>query len=305
MAVHPEASDGQILVVGDVHGRWGAPDRVFVEKAQPDLCLFVGDLGDEDVRVVAEIASVQADIAVVLGNHDAWSSFSKKRCTNDLRRILERLARKHIGYQRRELPSLGLSLIGARPFSWGGPSLRSPELYDELFGIRTMEESADRIVALAEDAATDRLVLVAHNGPLGLSQTPTDIWGKDFADATGDWGDRDLALAIARIVRSGKKVVCVIAGHMHDRVQRTVSRRRRFVERDGIIYVNPAVVPRRRQRGDGAEVGHFVRLRFTAGSLDRVEELWVGGGGVEVGSREPNIPSLRGVQDGALGGDIA
>lgn len=247
-----------------------------MENGDQDLVAFVGDLGDEDVELVQEVSAIAAEKAVILGNHDAWQSFSRRRPTGKLRQSLEALDRDHIAYAVREIPNAGISMIGARPFSWGGPSLRSPELYDRLYGITDMTSSADKIYEAARCAQHRDLVLLAHNGPSGLSRAPQDIYGKDFGRAGGDWGDPDLELAIQRIERSGWRVPCVIAGHMHHRLlSPRGALRTRFLMRGSTLYVNPAIVPRIRPMADGETVAHFVRMVWCEGSLDRVDEIWV------------------------------
>ena len=128
------------------------------------------------------------------------------------------------------MPEAGISVVGARPFSWGGQSLRSPELYDEIYGVRTMRQSAAAIVDAARNAQHRDLVILAHNGPLGLGSQTNDIYGKDFGKPGGDWGDYDLALALQRIEGFGLRVREVIAGHMHHRLLhhlRRIGKRRR------------------------------------------------------------------------------
>jgi len=264
------------LIVGDLHGCWGEEDTAFLESYAHDLVLFVGDLGDEDVEIVADIGAIPVRKGVILGNHDAWQSFSAKRPTARLLASLEELGRDHLGYARREIPAAGLTLIGARPFSWGGADMRSPELYGELYGVRSMEESAQRIAALADEAESRDIVILAHNGPRGLGSNPAAIYGKDFGrHPGGDWGDRDLAWAIEQIEAGGRRVRAVIAGHMHDRLSVPRGKlRRRFVRRGETAFLNPAVVPRLRRR-DGADLRHFMLTDWCAGRLVRVEELWV------------------------------
>lgn len=265
-----------MLVVGDVHKHWRDADREFVERTAPDLAVFVGDLGDEDVAMAEAIAAVKRPKVVLLGNHDAWQSFSRKRPTQRLRGVIAALADDLLGYGIREWYEAGCSVIGARPFSWGGKSLRSPEIYRELFGIGSVEQSADRLVELARRCQHRDLMIVAHNGPKGLSSDPTDIWGKDFGQPGGDWGDEDLRLAIARIEDEGMRVRTVVAGHMHDRLSYPRgATRTRFVRRNGTLYVNAAVVPRLRVLADGTEVGHFVRLHVAGGEVSDIAEIWV------------------------------
>ncbi len=281
-------------VVGDLHRHWRSADREFLERADSDLALFVGDLGDEDVDMVQQIADIRAEKVVLLGNHDAWQSFSRRRPTSRLRESLAALGEDHLAYDVREAPRAGVSVIGARPFSWGGPSLRSPEVYDELYQVRDRDASAARIYDAARRAQHRDLVVLAHNGPTGLSREPQDIYGKDFGhDIGGDWGDADLQEAIDRIVRSGWRVPCVIAGHMHDRLMHPRGAERcRFVRRGGTVYVNPAVVPRIRSFGDGATVAYYVRMQWADGELLRLQEIWVDPEGRVREAIEPDVREL-------------
>lgn len=265
-----------LTAIGDVHRCWRQADAVYLERSRPDLALFVGDLGDEDVRMVRRIAEVGVDKAVLLGNHDAWQSFARKETTDALRESLDVLGRDHIAYAVREVPSAGISVIGARPFSWGGQSLRSPELYDEIYGVRTMRQSAAAIVDAARNAQHRDLVVLAHNGPFGLGDQPADIYGKDFGKPGGDWGDCDLALALQHIAGFGLRVRMVVSGHMHHRLLHPRgAERRRFVRRGDTVFVNCAVVPRIERSEDDDGLSYFLRTRWQHGSCLAIEELWV------------------------------
>ena len=65
-------------------------------------------------------------------------------------------------------PLKDVTLVCGRPHSMGGPTLSFPNTMIAAFGIHTLEESADRICALVDEAPTDRLVFVCHNGPIRL-----------------------------------------------------------------------------------------------------------------------------------------
>ena len=226
--------------------------------------------------MVQHIAAVSVPKAVILGNHDAWQSFGRKSSTAKLRESLDILGEDHLAYSVREVPEAGISVVGARPFSWGGQSLRSPELYDEIYGIRTMRQSAAAIVDAARGAHHRDLVILAHNGPTGLGAETNSIFGKDFGKPGGDWGDYDLALALQRIEGYGLNVRAVIAGHMHHRLnQPRDAERIRFVTRGGTLFLNTAFVPRIRQAPDGSELAYFLRTRWRAGECLSVEEVWV------------------------------
>jgi uncharacterized protein (TIGR04168 family) len=290
---HPVAT---LTVVGDVHRWWRSADATFLERSHPDLALFVGDLGDEDVEIVRRIVELPVPKAVILGNHDAWQSFGRKAATAKLQESLALLADDHIAYAVREVPRAGISVIGARPFSWGGQSLRSPELYDEIYGIHTMRQSAAAIVDAARNAQHRDLVILAHNGPLGLGAEPTDIFGKDFGKPGGDWGDRDLALAIQRIEGTGLRVRAVIAGHMHHKlVHPRGAERTRFLRRGDTLFLNAAYVPRVRTGPNGQELSYFLRTRWQAGDCVGVEEVWVDVHGDEYEAQPAPIVAVDGL----------
>jgi uncharacterized protein (TIGR04168 family) len=292
----PDPHPATLTVVGDVHRWWRAGDSTFLERSRPDLAMFVGDLGDEDVEIVRGIAALPVPKAVILGNHDAWQSFGRKRATDKLRESLALLGEDHIAYSVRELPRAGVSIIGARPFSWGGQSLRSPELYDEIYGVHTMRQSAAAIVDAARNAQHRDLVILAHNCPLGLGADPQDICGKDFGKPGGDWGDRDLALAIQRIEGLGLRIRAVIAGHMHHKLAHPRgAERTRFVRRGETLFLNAAYVPRIRQDASGEELSYFLRTRWSRGECVGIEEIWVDVHGDERSATEPRFVEIDAV----------
>ncbi len=266
-----------IIVVGDVHRHWRPGDRRFLEHGDQVTTLFVGDLGDEDVEIAEEIAKLDIEKAVILGNHDAWASFSGNAPTPALEQITEALGDDHIGYRVREVPEAGISVVGARPYSWGGESLRSAMLYDLLYGVRTMKMSARAIAETARRAQHRDVIVLAHNGPHGLGAESDSMYGKDFGKPGGDWGDRDLENAIDEMVNDYQlRVRCVIAGHMHDKLMHPSGElRQRFCTREGTNYINPAVVPRLRRQEDGTKLSYFLRLWFLDGEMTEMEELWV------------------------------
>ena len=266
--------EGEILVVGDIHGCFDETDLAFIEKKAADICLFVGDLGDEDPEVAKEVTRLETRYEVLLGNHDAWSSFRHDKISPELKSSLDILGERHLAYRTCELETLGVTLLGTRPFSWGGPSLRSPDVYHELYGIRTMEESAQAIVDAAKKAQQNTLVILAHNGPTGLGDQSTDIYGKDFGKPGGDWGDLDLQLAIKRLKDDGFDIPLVIAGHMHLRVSHPRGHKRiNILEQDGTIYLNPAHVPRIFKTANNITVHHFVSIRMAKGRVASIRQL--------------------------------
>jgi uncharacterized protein (TIGR04168 family) len=141
--------------------------------------------------------------------------------------------------------------------------------------VATLEDSAALLKRRVDQTRSERLIFLAHNGPYGLGDRPTDIWGCDFAPERGDWGDHDLTQAIAYARARGKQVLAVVAGHMHQRT-RQGGRRSWHVERDGIHYVNAARVPRVYVE-NGARQRHHVRLEVAPDGV-AVHEVTVSGG---------------------------
>lgn len=61
----------RIVFVGDVHNQWLDADEGALRALHPHLTVFVGDIGDEAVELVREIAKLELPKAVILGNHDS------------------------------------------------------------------------------------------------------------------------------------------------------------------------------------------------------------------------------------------
>jgi hypothetical protein len=67
-------------------------------------------------------------------------------------------------------------------------------------------------------------------------------------------------------------VLATVAGHMHRRTK-SGKRRPAQVQKDGVLYVNAAEVPRHRQIAGGKK-RHHVRLRITEEGA-RAQDVWV------------------------------
>lgn len=52
--------------------RWDDDSEAALRSLLPDVAVFVGDFGEEDVALVARIAAIPQRKVVILGNHDAW-----------------------------------------------------------------------------------------------------------------------------------------------------------------------------------------------------------------------------------------
>jgi uncharacterized protein (TIGR04168 family) len=277
----------KIAVIGDVHHLWdGDKDGAALQALGVDLVLFVGDLGNEAVDLVRSIAALPLPKAVILGNHDAWytmTDWGRKHRPYDPQREdwiqdqLDLLGEVHVGYGCLNLPELGLSVVGSRPFSWGGPKWRDKKFYRERLGVASFEESTQRIVAAAQTANHDRLIMIGHCGPQGLGDQPEDPCGRDWQPLGGDEGDPDFAAAIAHLQAQGKTIPLVAFGHMHHTLRHTSLHYRRSQLQDpqtGTFYLNAARTPRVQTHPEG-DRRHFALVELTGSQVTAVTHLWV------------------------------
>jgi uncharacterized protein (TIGR04168 family) len=245
----------KIAVIGDVHDQWEAADAEALQQLGVDLALFVGDFGNESVEIVRAIANLDLPKAAIMGNHDAWYSatpWGRQKCPYDRKREdwvqdqLDLLGEAHVGYGKLDLPALGLTVVGGRPFSWGGSEWKNNEFYESRYQVSGFEASTARIMAAVKAATSDTLIFIGHCGPTGLGKEAEDPCGKDWRPIGGDYGDPDLAAAIAQTQALGKQVALVTFGHMHHRLRHTQERLRKklCVDAAGTVYLNSASVPR-------------------------------------------------------------
>ncbi|KAL5709769.1 hypothetical protein ACHQM5_020416 [Ranunculus cassubicifolius] len=249
------------------HEEWTfSEDELALKFLRPDLVLFTGDIGNENVELVRSVASLQMPKAVILGNHDSWGT----------QKFSSNLGEEHVGYSRLDFPMLKLSVVGGRPFSCGGEQLFRKKLLKKRYGIKDMDASAEQISKAALGTPTDHLViLLAHNGPAGLGSNVNDICGKDW-DGGGDHGDPDLAQAISKL-KETVELPLVVFGHMHKELENG-NRKMTLVGDDNTVYVNGAIVPRVKElvgdRGKGTSRA-FTIIDFFNGRLSKIAETWV------------------------------
>ena len=276
----------KIAVVGDIHNQWEAEDAIALQELGVDLVLFVGDFGNEAVEVVRMIASVDRPKAAILGNHDAWysaSDWGRKRCPYDreqedwVQQQLDLLGDAHIGYRYLDFPEFQLSVVGSRPFSWGGNVWKNQEFYQERCGVNSFEESVERIVASAHRATYETIIYVGHNGPSGLGDKAEDPCGKDWEPLGGDHGDPDFAEAITQTQALGKKIPLVTFGHMHHSLRHTKEQLRTpiAVSPEGTVYLNAASFPRIIQT-ESDSIRNFSLVSLEAGVVSQASLVWVG-----------------------------
>jgi len=274
-----------VAVVGDIHDQWSEADGHALKALAVDLVLFVGDIGNEAVGLVRQIAALDLPKAVILGNHDAWYSatdWGRKQCpynraTED--RVLQQLATlgaTHVGYGKLDLPTLGITVIGGRPFSWGGSDWKHADFYRQYYGVNNFEESVARMQQAIDTAAYNHLIFMGHCGPTGLGSDPEAPCGRDWNPIGGDFGDPDLAEAITYARAKGKTVSLVTFGHMHHGLRHRKDRLRQRVctDQEGTLHLNAASVPRWVQVNGGTQ-RNFSLVTIDGDQLKRAVLVWV------------------------------
>ncbi len=276
----------KIAVVGDIHDQWEEEDGIALKHLGVDLVLFVGDFGNESVEVVRAIASLDIAKAAVMGNHDAWytaTEWGRKKCPYDrskedwVQEQLDLLGEAHVGYGKLDFPAFNLTVVGGRPFTWGGPEWRFADICQQRYGVSDLDESAAKIFAAVKSAAYQTIIFLGHNGPSGLGDRPEDPCGKDWHPIGGDFGDPDLAEAISLTINAGKTIPLVTFGHMHHTLRHTKKelRKRAFTSPEGIVYLNAASVPRIVENGDRKQ-RNFSIVLLEDGVVSQASSVWVG-----------------------------
>ena len=278
----------RIALIGDLHGSFDSLDVAAFNAAKYDLLIFTGDLGSGTAGNGIEIAKLVSGLTtptiVMPGNNDApflseiAAEFGHQRGLSAILDLGRSMASKRAkvvlcGYRRHRLPlpGLTLSVVTARPCAMGGGEFSFPTEVSRAYGIASIEESTERLLSLIDAVDTEQLLLLAHNGPYGLGKRKIDIWGADFLAEGGDWGDPDLAAAVARAEERGLRTI-VVAGHMHQRTKSGELRPWRE-EQDGMHFVNPAKVPRI-YAADTCELRYHVALEIDADGAALSEVEW-------------------------------
>lgn len=284
----------RIGLVGDLHGAFDPVDASQLDAEEYERILFVGDLGpgtlEGDRKVARAIARLRTPVMVMPGNNDCEHA-PEIRAELGHQRGLTTLLRQSGASHRSALVGasgdvtfcgyalhpvrvgdVDVTIVSGRPYAMGSSELSFPDALREQFGVDSLAASRDRLVACVDASVTEALVFLAHNGPLGLGASPDAMWGNDFDATSGDHGDSDLRDAIDHAVAIGRRVLGVIAGHMHSPIRGGGLRPWRD-RRDGILYLNPARLPRVVPSETGVR-RHHVELRLSARRLD-AEERWL------------------------------
>lgn len=287
----------KIVCIGDIHGQWDRDDETALRGLNPDLALFVGDYGDEDVVVTRRIADLAASstfgVAIVFGNHDAFYTAShsgRKRAPYDKNQIcrvteqLEMLAPYDVSYKSFAFDDIRLSVCGGRAFSVGGPNWKYRQFFQRFVGVGSLQHSTRLIKEAVLKSQYNTLIFLSHSGPTGLGAKPNDPCGKDWGEEPGgDYGDEDLRGAIEEARKEGIKVPLTVFGHMHKTLLKNRGARTMVKsEADGnsgseTVMVNAAVVPRHKiGHASNATLHHFQVVQMSdGGNVDSVEETWV------------------------------
>lgn len=155
----------RIALIGDLHGSFDARDVAAFNEADYDLLIFTGDLGSGTAQNGLEIAKLVSRLTtptiVMPGNNDApflaeiAAEFGHQRGLSailDLDRGMSLKRAKVIlcGYRlhRLPLPGLTLSVVTARPCAMGGGEFSFATEVSRAYGIASMEQSTERLLAL-------------------------------------------------------------------------------------------------------------------------------------------------------------
>ena len=289
-----------IAVIGDIHLQYDEWDTHFLNESDYDLVLFVGDLSEifhpkEALVIAGMLSKLEKPAIIVPGNHDVHNVLQIIAESVHSRLLAFLSGYYHFEYHERlaarlnpvavggysihpfQREGLRFDLIVSRPYAMGGSSLSYRPLMRWLFGVKTIDQSIRILHKLVAASEADNLIFLAHNGPTGLGGEPTDIWGCDFDPEQGDFGDVDLEEAVKYAQESGKRVLAVIAGHMHLQTYlgpKPFWKRRgvpgplrpNIVEKNGVIYINAARVPRIFEQ-DGKKLHHHIRLDLSGGNV--------------------------------------
>ncbi|MEM7181050.1 MAG: metallophosphoesterase [Spirochaetota bacterium] len=270
----------KLAIIGDVHGYWNQKDIDYFNQSDYNHIIFVGDLpphSSTTVRIAKRIAKLTVGSSMLPGNHDTTNLFQlvgevfqnqfliRKGSFRHLERINAlQIALGNVQLRQYEVEELNdLSLIYTRPLSMGGPMLSFLPYLDKMFAIRSIKDSAKKINSLINASKSKNIVFIAHNGPYGLGKEQNSIWGRDFDKRGGDWGDRDLLMAINYAKKQNKNVQAVIAGHMHYNQQKGSYTRNWFLKQENTNYINAARVPRIFKHNE-QKVHHHIRLTWQA-----------------------------------------
>lgn len=282
-----------VAIIGDIHLSFADADVSYFNDSSYDLILLVGDLSNfnpgHGYRIARRISGLKKAALAIPGNHDTVNLYQllaeikRYRVFTEIfglgqasrtRRLQAEMDGVQLGgYTLNSFHIRGIEfdVITARPFSMGGQGLSFRPYLRRRFGVDTIQISAQLLIELIDRAPSDRVIFLAHNGPFGLGNRSSDIWGCDFLEDEGDYGDIDLQMAVDHARSRNKRVIAVVAGHMHHELKGG-GNRRWLLEENGTLYVNSARVPRIFDLA-GRKMHHHIRLAFDGATAEVAEQL--------------------------------
>ena len=189
-----------IGVIGDVHLHWDDADIAFFNDAGYDLLLFVGDLAGytqvRGLRVARSLRKLEVPAMCIPGNHDGLHAFQLgAEIAPRAHRLRDAFCRgqawrcrsfdralghvEMLGYTRRRIAPGGvpLNIVVGRPHSIGGRRLACIRYLEQAYGVDSMDASSAALKKLVDECDDAPLVFLAHNGPSGLGDRASSIWG--------------------------------------------------------------------------------------------------------------------------------
>lgn len=296
----------RIALVGDIHLHFDTYDIDYFNQSDYSMILFVGDLSvlgqpTKSMEVATRLSKLRIPAIFIPGNHDVHNVFqiiaeilhnrTLAWFTGLFHNRFHRLLQEWLGpvalggYKVHSIKDdrFPLDVVTGRPWAMGGTEISFGPLLKRLYGVQSRKDSTDLICSQVDAAKSNNLIFLAHNGPWGLGEQPSDIWGCDFDPKLGDFGDGDLTDSVQYGRSRGKNVVAVLAGHMHLQTYlgpKPVWQRRGtpgpirpwHVVREGIHYINAARVPRIFEQ-DGAILHHHIRINLNDSDVEVREML--------------------------------
>lgn len=277
----------QLAIIGDIHGFWDGRDTAFFNHSDYDALLFVGDLPAMTrggPKVARELAQLTTPAWLIPGNHDGvtlpqlyaelkgWGAACRigaigmRQRVRRLRRALGPVRLR--GYALESL-SHDLGLLIARPHAMGADKFYYRSYLKQRYGVADYQASTALLKQLV-DSAPSRLIVLAHNGPAGLGDQPDSPWGCDFDRRHPDFGDPDLRQAIDHSRHGGRRVLAVVAGHMHHRDKHGQQRNTWAYDND-TLCINAARVARIHKKTGHR---HHIALTIDGNNLE-ARTCWV------------------------------
>lgn len=278
-------------VIGDIHGFWDERDTAFFNRASYDMLLFVGDFARiaGGLPVARRLSELTTPAWAIPGNHDGVTTaqllgelknqamlqrFGGIGMKRRVRALAQAMAPVRLGGYTLQTLTDDLGLLIARPHAMGADRFYYRHYLKKRFGVDDFDASAARLKQLVDGAPRD-LVVLAHNGPAGLGDSPESPFGCDFAPEHGDFGDPDLRAAIEHARAGGRRVRAVVAGHMHHRSKHSGAWRSTQAREGDTLHINAARVPRIEHHGARR---HHVALTVTPDQV-AAETLFVNAAG--------------------------